>query len=130
MLNKVADFIAKHSLLSPAALHLVAVSGGADSVALLLILKQLDYHIEAVHCNFHLRDEESDRDEIFVKKLCSEHNIPLHLIHFDTVEYASAHQVSIEMAARQLRYQYFEQLRQDIGAETICITVMMPLKPS
>lgn len=121
MLNKVADFIAKHSLLSPAGLHLVAVSGGADSVALLLILKQLDYHIEAVHCNFHLRDEESDRDEIFVKKLCSEHNIPLHLIHFDTVEYASAHQVSIEMAARQLRYQYFEQLRQDIGAETICV---------
>ena len=119
--SKVADFIAKHSLLSPEGLHLVALSGGADSVALLLVLKQLDYRIEAVHCNFHLRGEESDRDEAFVKTLCQQHNIQLHLIHFDTAEYASVHQVSIEMAARQLRYQYFEQLRQDIGAETICV---------
>ena len=121
MKNKVADFIAKHGLLTSDGLHLVAVSGGADSVALLLVLKQLDYHIEAVHCNFHLRGEESDRDEDFVKSLCQNHNIPLHLIHFDTAEYASVYQVSIEMAARQLRYQYFEQLRQDIGADTICV---------
>ena len=121
MKNKVADFIAKHSLLSHDGLHLVALSGGADSVALLLILQQLDYRIEAVHCNFHLRGEESDRDEDFVKSLCKQHNIPLHLIHFDTEEYASVHQVSIEMSARELRYQYFEQLRRDIGAEKICV---------
>ena len=121
MKNKVADFIAKQGLLSPEGLHLVALSGGADSVALLLILKQLDYRIEAVHCNFHLRGEESDRDEEFVKTFCKQHDTHLHLIHFDTEEYASVHQVSIEMAARQLRYQYFEQLRQDIGAETICV---------
>lgn len=121
MWSKVADFIAKHGLLSLEGLHLVAVSGGADSVALLLVLKQLGYRIEAVHCNFHLRGEESDRDEDFVKIFCQQHNIHLHLIHFDTAEYASVHQVSIEMAARQLRYQYFEQLRQDIGAETVCV---------
>ena len=121
MKNKVADFIAKHGLLTSDGLHLVALSGGADSVALLLVLKQLDYRIEAVHCNFHLRGEESDRDEDFVKSLCQKHKIHLHLIHFETAEYASVHQVSIEMAARQLRYQYFEQLRQDIGAETICV---------
>ena len=121
MKNKVADFIAKHSLLSHDGLHLVALSGGADSVALLLILQQLDYRIETVHCNFHLRGEESDRDEDFVKSLCKQHNIPLHLIHFDTEEYASVHQVSIEMSARELRYQYFEQLRRDIGAEKICV---------
>ena len=121
MLNKVADFIAKHQLLSHDGLHVVALSGGADSVALLRILCDLGYHVEAAHCNFHLRGDESDRDEQFVKNLCQSLNVPLHLIHFDTAEYASLHQVSIEMAARELRYGYFRQLRDDIGAETVCV---------
>lgn len=121
MLNRISDFIGKHQLLLPDGLHLVALSGGADSVALLLILKRLGYKIEAVHCNFHLRGEESDHDELFVQKLCQKENIPLHLIHFNTDEYAQIHQVSIEMAARELRYHYFNQLRQDIGAETVCV---------
>ena len=121
MLNKVSDFIAKHQLLSHDDLHLVALSGGADSMALLLILQQLGYRIEAVHCNFHLRGEESDRDEEFVKSVCERLNIPIHLIHFDTKEYASLHQVSIEMAARELRYGYFRQLCQDIGAVSVCV---------
>ena len=119
--GRVEAFIKKERLIIWEGLHLVALSGGADSVALLLVLKQLGCHIEAVHCNFHLRGEESDRDESFVKNLCSEQDIKLHLIHFDTNEYAAVHQVSIEMAARELRYRYFEQLRQDIGAETICV---------
>ena len=121
MKDKVADFIAKQGLLRREGLYLVALSGGADSVALLLILKDLGYRIEAAHCNFHLRDEESNRDEDFVKNLCEEKAIPLHLIHFDTKEYAALHQVSIEMAARELRYGYFRQLRQDIGAEKVCV---------
>ena len=121
MWNKVADFIAKHQLLSHDDLHVVAISGGADSVALLLILKQLGYRIEAAHCNFHLRGDESDRDEEFVKSLCKSHDIPLHLIHFETGEYATLHQVSIEMAARDLRYGYFRQLCQDIGASDVCV---------
>lgn len=121
MLNKVSHFIAKHQLLSPDDLHLVALSGGADSVALLLILQQLGYRIEAVHCNFHLRGDESDRDEQFVIKLCKKNNIKLHLIHFDTKEYASIHHVSIEMAARDLRYGYFRQICQDIGATSVCV---------
>lgn len=121
MLNKVSDFIAKHQLLSHDNLHLVALSGGADSMALLLIMQQLGYRIEAVHCNFHLRGEESDRDEEFVKSVCERLNIPIHLIHFDTKEYASLHQVSIEMAARELRYGYFRQLCQDIGAVSVCV---------
>jgi len=119
--KKVADFIGKHGLLSREGLHLVALSGGADSVALLLVLKDLGYHVEAAHCNFHLRGEESNRDEAFVKKFCQEQDIPLHLIHFDTKEYADLHQVSVEMAARELRYGYFRQLRQDIGAEKVCV---------
>lgn len=121
MLNKVSDFIRKHSLLSRSGLHIVALSGGADSVALLLVLKALGYRIEAAHCNFHLRGSESNRDEEFVKSLCKTYAIPLHLIHFDTAEYARLHQVSIEMAARELRYGYFRQLYQDIGADTVCV---------
>ena len=121
MLNKVADFIGKHRLLSHDGLHLVALSGGADSVALLLILQRLGYRIEAAHCNFHLRGEESDRDEDFVKSLCKRYGVPLHVIHFDTKEYASIHQVSIEMAARDLRYGYFRQLCQDLGAASVCV---------
>lgn len=121
MKSVVRKFIEEHQLLSPADRHIVAVSGGADSVCLLLVLKQLGYHVEAAHCNFRLRGAESDRDEQFVKSLCQENDVPFHVIHFDTKSYAILHQVSIEMAARQLRYQYFEQLRQDIGAADICV---------
>ena len=121
MWNRVEAYIKKERLLSKEGLHLVALSGGADSVALLRVLLALDYQVEAVHCNFHLRGEESDRDELFVRSICQKLNVKLHLIHFDTVEYATIHQVSIEMAARELRYRYFGQLRQDIGAETICV---------
>ena len=121
MLSKVSDFIAKHQILSHDDLYVVALSGGADSVALLLILQQLGYRIEAAHCNFHLRGEESDRDENFARALCERLDIPFHVIHFDTKEYASLHQVSIEMAARALRYGYFRQLCQDIGAVAVCV---------
>ena len=121
MKQKISDYISKHSLLSRDALHLVALSGGADSVALLRILRDLDYKIEAAHCNFHLRGSESDRDEAFVRQLCDSLGIKLHLIHFDTETYASVHQVSIEMAARELRYGYFRSLCKDIGAETVCV---------
>lgn len=121
MLNKVARFIENKKLLDAAQTHIVALSGGADSVALLRVLKQLGYTLEAAHCNFRLRGAESDRDELFVKQLCERESIPLHLIHFDTKTYAELHQVSIEMAARELRYRYFEQLRQSIGAAEVCV---------
>ena len=88
---------------------------------MLLILKDLGYRIEAAHCNFHLRGEESNRDEEFAMNLCQKQGVPFHVIHFDTIEYATLHQVSIEMAARVLRYGYFSQLRQDIGAEKVCV---------
>ena len=77
MWNKVVAYIQKEGLLNKEGLHIVALSGGADSVALLLILKQLGYQIEAAHCNFRLRDEESNRDEAFVCALCEEQNIPI-----------------------------------------------------
>lgn len=119
--DRVEAFIRKEGLLTKEGLHLVALSGGADSVALLRVLLSLDYRVEAVHCNFHLRGDESNRDEQFVKNLCTQLSIPIHLIHFDTIEYATLHQVSIEMAARELRYRYFNQLLKDLGAETVCV---------
>jgi len=117
----VKRYIEQHELLRPDGHYLVAVSGGADSVCLLLMLQQLGYQVEAVHCNFHLRGDESQRDEEFVKNLCSEKQITIHLTHFDTKTYADQHQVSIEMAARNLRYHYFEQLRCDLNADDICV---------
>ena len=101
--------------------YLVALSGGADSVCLLLKMIEEGRSVEAVHCNFHLRGDESDRDEAFVVSLCERLGVPLHRVHFDTREYAALHKVSIELAARELRYRYFEQLRRDIGAEAIMV---------
>lgn len=119
--DTVRTFIVKEQLLDAGGLHLVAVSGGADSVCLLLMLLQLGYRVEAVHCNFKLRGNESDRDEQFVRELCLKNEVKLHVAHFDTITYTSVHKVSIEMAARQLRYTYFEQLRSDLGACSICV---------
>ncbi len=121
MLQTVRKYISQHNLLTPGATQLVALSGGADSVCLLIVLKQLGYDVHAVHCNFHLRGDESKRDENFCIQLCDEQKIPLHRTHFDTRTYAELHHVSIEMAARNLRYDYFEQLRQAIQAENIVV---------
>lgn len=121
MWSKVERYIEKHKLLNPSELYLVALSGGADSVALLLLLKNAHFNVHAAHCNFRLRGEESDRDEEFCVKLCKRLGVELHRAHFDTREYAELHKVSIEMAARELRYKWFEQLRQDIGAAGICV---------
>ena len=121
MTERIRQFIESHQLLDREGLSLVALSGGADSVCLLLVLRQLGYRVEAVHCNFKLRGEESDRDEQFVENLCNELNVALHKVHFDTQAYAELHHVSIEMAARELRYAYFEQLRTDLGAQAVCV---------
>lgn len=120
-MKKVQEFIERKDLLSKGGLHLVALSGGADSVALLRILNSLGYKTEAIHCNFHLRGEESNRDEAFCKALCQQLNIPLHLVHFDTKTYSELHRISIEMAARELRYSHFRQLKEALNAESICV---------
>ena len=119
--NIVRNYIVRHNMWKHDGLYIVALSGGADSVALLLILKSIGMPIEAAHCNFHLRGEESDRDEQFCVNLCEREGIALHRIHFDTFTYAEKHKISIEMAARDLRYRYFAQLAKDIEAEGICV---------
>ena len=121
MWSKVCRYAEKYKLLNTNELYVIALSGGADSVALLLLLHEAGYRIEAAHCNFHLRGEESDRDETFCEQLCLNRNIPFHRAHFDTQTYAELHKVSIEMAARELRYKWFEQLRNDLRAAGICV---------
>lgn len=118
---KVNKVIIRHNLMIKNKTYLVALSGGADSVCLLLILLELGYNIEAVHCNFNLRGEESERDENFCKTLCKKNNITLHIAHFDTKEYANIHKISVEMAARELRYAYFEHIRKKQKHEGICV---------
>lgn len=121
MLKKIAHFIAQQKLLEKDKKYIVALSGGADSVCLLLVLQKLGYDIEAAHCNFKLRGTEADRDEQFCIELCKKHDIKIHLAHFDTNFYAISHKISIEMAARELRYSYFENLRRDICADAVCV---------
>ena len=77
MLNKIKDFIQANNLLSKSKKYLVGFSGGADSLSLVIILQELGYYIEAVHCNFNLRGEESVRDENFCKEICSKLNLSL-----------------------------------------------------
>ena len=121
MWSKVDNYIKRHNLLNASDLYIIALSGGADSVALLLLLHEAGYNVHAAHCNFHLRGEESDRDERFCEELCRRLCIPFHRAHFDTQTYAELHKVSIEMAARELRYRWFGQLRMDIGAAGVCV---------
>ena len=103
--------------LSPQHLYLVALSGGADSVALALMMQDEGLNVHALHCNFHLRAEESNRDEAFVTHFCHKHNIPLDVKHFNTISLAKEHGVSLEMEARQLRYDWFRERALDLDAE-------------
>lgn len=100
---------------------IVAVSGGADSVALLDILHQAGFPCVVAHCNFHLRGAESDRDEAFVRSLANHYHLPFRKIDFQTLSYALIKSISIEMAARELRYDWFRQLLVREGAEVIAV---------
>lgn len=121
MEKKVREYIEKNNLISKDQLILLGVSGGADSVALLRILLALGYRCVAVHCNFHLRAEESNRDQQFVEQLCSRLGVKLEICSYDTISYAAEKKISIEMAARELRYADFERLRQEYNANSIAV---------
>lgn len=120
-LNKVKTFIDKESLVDASMPVLVTLSGGADSVALLHTLLKLGYECRAAHCNFHLRGDESNRDEQFVTDLCRHLNVALDVKHFDVPAYINKYGVSMEMACRELRYEWFEQLRSEHGCGCIAV---------
>ena len=121
MLSTVQAYIAQHQLLRPGAPVIVGLSGGADSVALLHILTRLGYPCVAAHCNFHLRNDESNADADFAQQTAEALGLPFRRIDFDTADYARQNGVSTEMAARTLRYEWFETLRRELGAEAIAV---------
>ena len=121
MLRRVSTYIRQRELLEKDKPVLVALSGGADSVSLLDVLVRAGYSCIAAHCNFHLRGAESDRDEHFVRELCLQMNVPLEVVQFDTLTYARTHNISMEMAARELRYAWFEETARAYGCQAVAV---------
>ncbi|MTK54247.1 tRNA lysidine(34) synthetase TilS [Paludibacter sp.] len=119
--HKVISYIKAHQLCSEGAKLIVGVSGGADSIALLHFLHNAGYECIVAHCNFHLRGIESDTDEAFVKDFAEKWHIPFFSTSFDTKTFAKEKGISIEMAARDLRYDWFDVLKQEQNADAIAI---------
>lgn len=110
MLRKLVRFVEEENLFYRDEKLLVAVSGGVDSVVLLDLLCKMEVECAVVHCNFQLRDKESDGDHEFVRTIAEERKLTFHSTSFDTKKYATDNKISIEMAARDLRYEYFNLL--------------------
>ena len=121
MVYKVSKFIDTHQLFDVNSKLLLAVSGGVDSIVLLHLLHSLQYNCVVAHCNFHLRGEESDSDADFVKKTAECLGLKFLKIDFETQKFASKEKISIEMAARNLRYDWFEKVRQQEGCDCIVV---------
>jgi tRNA(Ile)-lysidine synthase len=119
--SKVTSYIKDHNLCTQGAKLIVGVSGGADSVALLHLLHHAGYQCIVAHCNFHLRGKDSDNDELFVKTLASQWHLPYFSIGFDTNAVAKSKGISMEMAARELRYDWFASLMTEQNAAAIAV---------
>jgi tRNA(Ile)-lysidine synthase len=121
LIAKISSYIEKQSLLNLQQKVLVAVSGGADSVCLLYVLKELGYSCVVAHCNFHLRGDESDHDEKFVQNLAQQWSFPYYKKDFQTAQIAVEQKKSIELVARELRYAWFDELRRDLHCQAIAV---------
>src|SRR6187399_762735 len=100
---------------------LAAVSGGIDSVVMFHLLHKAGFFCSVAHCNFQLRGEESDKDEIFVKQLADQYGFDFFSTRFDTDDFATNNSISIQMAARQLRYEWFDELIQKHGFDAVAV---------
>jgi tRNA(Ile)-lysidine synthase len=121
MLGRFHTYIEENKLFAPGDRILAGISGGVDSVVLLDLLDKAGYNIAIAHCNFKLRSEDSDADEALVDKLALKYSKPLFKTSFNTLEYARGKGISVEMAARELRYQWFETIRSENGYQWICV---------
>ncbi|HNU48535.1 MAG TPA: tRNA lysidine(34) synthetase TilS, partial [Bacteroidia bacterium] len=110
MLLQFQKFVKEKKLFSKEQTILVAVSGGIDSMVLLQLLQQSGYKIAVAHCNFKLRGQESDDDAQFVHSFCQENKIMIHATEFETEKLAEQYQKSIQVTARELRYNFFQEL--------------------
>ncbi len=110
LLQRFNKFIKDNNLFSPKDKLLPAVSGGVDSVVLCELCKQAGFHFTIAHCNFQLRGEESERDEQFVRQLGEKYGVEVMVKKFDTEKYASENKLSIQEAARILRYEWFDEI--------------------
>jgi len=113
------QFINKHKLCTPDETVLIAVSGGIDSMCLLHLMQNDFKKLAVAHCNFTLRGADSDADELLVKQYCQDHQIPVYTKRFNTIRFADENKISIQEAARKLRYEYFQELTQNYGYNKI-----------
>jgi tRNA(Ile)-lysidine synthase len=115
MQEKLEAFVSENNLFCKNDRILIALSGGVDSVVLAHLMLKANYDIALAHCNFHLREEESNRDEAFVRSWAKENGVRLFVKEFDTFAYMKENKLSLEMAARDLRYQWFDSLLKEYG---------------
>jgi len=115
MLNDFNNFIRKEQLFDTTDLILLAVSGGLDSIVMTELFYLSDLKFGIAHCNFNLRGNESDKDEQFVRDIAARYRVPVFVTSFPTSDYAKKNGISIQMAARELRYNWFEKLRVQEG---------------
>ncbi|MFA7081073.1 MAG: tRNA lysidine(34) synthetase TilS [Bacteroidales bacterium] len=113
MVKEFQSFVENNNLFEKDEVILLAISGGVDSMALCDLFQKSNYKFVVAHCNFHLRGDESNRDENFVVNYCKKHNLKLHLKDFDTYGYMEENGKSLEMAARELRYDWFYELLEE-----------------
>ncbi|MBT1707670.1 tRNA lysidine(34) synthetase TilS [Fulvivirgaceae bacterium PWU5] len=119
MLEQFLNHIREHHLCGPTDRILLAVSGGIDSVVMLRLFHEAGQPVAVAHCNFQLRGEASDGDQQFVEILCRDLGIPCFLKRMDTAAYAETEGLSIQLAARALRYAWFEEVRVREGFDRI-----------
>ncbi len=119
MIRQMTAFLSVHGVEAEHCFFVAAVSGGADSVVMLDLLQRTGARIAVAHCNFCLRGQESDSEELFVQRMSETRGIPFYSTKFNTAEYAGRNGLSVQMAARELRYEWFEKLRVQLKADFI-----------